>query len=662
MSGHDHLSRWGYRPGLDALRALAVYLVVLFHSGLQGWSSGWVGVDLFFVLSGYVVLSVVITEIDGTGRFNIQRFYARRVRRLLPAAIFLIVSVCLIWVVIGSVLDRAEFVDDMRASVLYFANWHFISESTDYFGESVSPFAHFWSLAIEEQFYILMPLLVAGITMRYLRSWRQVLLWSSLAVCVLSVVLQIRFSSSDVTRAYMGTDTRIYQILAGACLALLSPRWIPALRRLLVSGLLVGAGLIGLIALASDRIQLSVSNRGFAATLAAICLVVGIEGAKESYFVSVIAKSPVVYLGTISYGIYLWHWPIMVASKQLLDISPFLLAVIGIVGGSAMAALSAQLLELPIRRSISLDRLRGKVVAIGIVVSVVLVVVMSPVLESKNAPMIRPNGIALAGGTRVPEGIDWIFESSREGSLDFCGGDNDDSCAMVNQGEGRVLLVGDSHARMLSGMFAELSAEHGFGYWYQSRPGCRFWGVSVARETQSQCYNISGENLVDYAIKNSIDTVVAVTNSTIGAETVSAGSEAEILNLTESDVSKISSTVQSLASSGIRTILIEPTPRTVNFDPLRCLASAFFVEECDFRDVRADDALVATYSSLRESNPDRVVTLNLDTLICRHLPICEAMRNGEVVFRDDHHISPRYWTRIRGSVWRLLSATGFFSS
>jgi peptidoglycan/LPS O-acetylase OafA/YrhL len=155
-----------------------------------------VGVDLFFVLSGYVVLSVVITEIDGTGGFNIQRFYARRVRRLLPAAIFLIVSICLIWVAIGSVLDRAEFVDDMRASVLYFANWHFISESTDYFGESVSPFAHFWSLALEEQFYILMPLLVAGITMKYLRSWRQVLLWSSLAVCVLSVVLQIRFSSS----------------------------------------------------------------------------------------------------------------------------------------------------------------------------------------------------------------------------------------------------------------------------------------------------------------------------------------------------------------------------------------------------------------------------------------------------------------------------------
>ena len=639
-----------------------MYLVVLFHSGLQGWSSGWVGVDLFFVLSGYVVLSIVVTEIDRTGRFNLQRFYARRVRRLLPAATFLIVSVCLIWGAIGSVLDRADFVDDMHASFLYFANWHFISESTDYFGESVSPFAHFWSLAIEEQFYILMPLLVAVITRKYSRTWRQVMLWSSLAVCVLSIVLQIRFSTSDVTRAYMGTDTRIYQILTGGCLALSSPRWIPALRGLWASGSLVGAGLFGLIVIASDRIQMSVSNRGFAATLAAVCLVVGIEGARESNFVSVIAKSPVVYLGTISYGIYLWHWPIMVASKQLLDISPILLAVIGIVGGSAMAALSAQLLELPIRRSTSLDRLGGKVVAIGLVVSVALVAVMSPVLESKNAPMIRPNGIALAGGTRVPEGIDWIFESSREGSLDFCGVGEDNACAMVNQGKGRVLLVGDSHARMLSGMFAELATENGFGLWYLSQPGCRFWGVSVAPETQSQCYNISGENLVDYAIKNSIDTGVAVTKATIGTETVSADSEADITNLTESDVSKISSTVQSLASSGIRTILIEPTPRTVNFDPLRCLASAFFIEECDFRDVRADDALVATYSSLSESNPDRVVTLNLDTLICRNLPICEAMRNGEVVFREDHHVSPRYWTKIRGSVWRLLSATGFFLS
>ena len=108
-----------------------MYLVVLFHSGLQGWSSGWVGVDLFFVLSGYVVLSVVVTEIDRTGRFNLQRFYARRVRRLLPAATFLIVSVCLIWVAIGSVLDRADFVDDVHASFLYFANWHlFLNQLT----------------------------------------------------------------------------------------------------------------------------------------------------------------------------------------------------------------------------------------------------------------------------------------------------------------------------------------------------------------------------------------------------------------------------------------------------------------------------------------------------------------------------------------------------
>ena len=151
--------RWSHRPALDGVRTIAVYLVVLYHAGLSFLPGGFVGVDVFFVLSGYLVTNVLLTEIESTGRVHLRRFYARRVRRLLPAAVVTIVIVCVLSVLVLPQLTREGLVDDARAALLYVANWHFLGDATDYFAESVdqSPFLHFWSLAIEEQFYVAFP-------------------------------------------------------------------------------------------------------------------------------------------------------------------------------------------------------------------------------------------------------------------------------------------------------------------------------------------------------------------------------------------------------------------------------------------------------------------------------------------------------------------------
>ncbi len=155
-----------YRPDLDGLRSIAVYLVLLFHTGL-GWAKGgFIGVDLFFVLSGFLVTSVLLSEIERDGRFRLGRFYARRVRRLLPAAVVTIVATCLTFTVLWSVVRRLDVIGDAQASLLYYANWHFIAESGDYFAADVeaSPFLHFWSLSIEEQFYVFFPILLLALS------------------------------------------------------------------------------------------------------------------------------------------------------------------------------------------------------------------------------------------------------------------------------------------------------------------------------------------------------------------------------------------------------------------------------------------------------------------------------------------------------------------
>ena len=396
---------WGYRPQLDGLRSVAVYLVVLFHAQAVRFQGGFIGVDLFFVLSGFLVTTVIVAEVDERDRFSLGGFYARRVRRLLPAAVVAIAVTCLVQLLVATEPTRLAMVRDAQAALLYVANWQFIADADDYFGNGIdgSPFLHYWSLSIEEQFYIVYPLVLFAVLVRARWSRRRVAVLLA-ALAGASAVWQVVAAGSDVNYAYYATQTRIYQPLVGCVLALVvwdlthrsersdrsdgdAPRsWRGA-------GALAALGTVGVLALATDLVDVSQSARGLLCTVAAGAAVVGVVLAPRSATSWVLSLSWPRYLGQISYGTYLWHWPVLLVLAEVFEVRPLVLAALAAAIATGLAALSYQVLETPIRRAKPLGRVPWPVVASGLALSLVVAALVVPtVLESDQRPALTASG------------------------------------------------------------------------------------------------------------------------------------------------------------------------------------------------------------------------------------------------------------------------------
>lgn len=257
-----------YRPHLDGLRAVAVYLVVLFHAGSARFSGGYIGVDVFFVLSGFLVTQLLMRDIAARGGIRFGRFYSRRFRRLLPAAFVVLAVTAAVYTAIASPAEVLAAAGSLKAAFLYSTNWYFIHQATGYFGADIStnPVLHFWSLAVEEQFYLLWPLALGGLFLatrrldraRQLRTIRIVLAVGALA----SAVWALSLRTSDPNRAYYGTDTRAYELLAGALLAL-TPELFDSVKRFVrTMRAITASGVVALLVLATSWIHLDAIERG----------------------------------------------------------------------------------------------------------------------------------------------------------------------------------------------------------------------------------------------------------------------------------------------------------------------------------------------------------------------------------------------------------------
>ena len=354
-----------YLPSIDSLRALAVLAVIIYHVDVNYLPGGFLGVDLFFVLSGYLISSLIIKEYKKTGSLNLYNFYIRRARRLLPAVYFMITVVLVVMVMFNGVLLKKSHLDAIFGYI-YSSNLWYIFHKLDYFDSfgSQSPFKHLWSLAIEEQFYMIFPLLFLLVngkkktkdgSYKLNRNFLYVILGVILVSLIAHIIL---FDINNISRIYFGTDTRAFSLLVGVVGAILYPMdklntKITPQENLVYSVV----SLISIAALITIMIYTSEYNtwmyRGGFLLVAILGIIIIISSGKQhTVMAKLLSFKPVVFIGKISYSLYLWHFPVLVLTTPVSEIGKpnIFFVVLRVILTFILAIISYALVETPIRK------------------------------------------------------------------------------------------------------------------------------------------------------------------------------------------------------------------------------------------------------------------------------------------------------------------------
>ena len=372
-------------PGLDGLRAIAVIAVLLFHADFHVARGGFLGVDLFFALSGFLITRLLIDEVERTGTLASLMFYARRAKRLLPALFAMVAGTTILACVFApEMLERLR--DDTLASAVFLTNWHFIAQERTYFEFTGRQplLQHLWSLAIEEQFYAVWPLVVLGLLRiggRMALGFAAVVLAVASGIWMDALATQLGYPERvDVSRVYFGTDTHALGLLAGAALAAFARRItdeeIVRTRFAHALGFTLGTGaLIATFALFATLGENSgwLYPYGFVASaISSVILMLACIQPGGS-FGPLLDLQPLKWIGERSYGIYLWHWPVFLFTRPGidLDLAPLPALAVRVVITVMLAALSFQFIEAPILRRAVRGRSLQPRYAVGVVVGLI---------------------------------------------------------------------------------------------------------------------------------------------------------------------------------------------------------------------------------------------------------------------------------------------------
>lgn len=328
--------RHHHRTDIEGLRSVAVLLVLLYHAGLSWFGGGFVGVDVFFVLSGFLITGILLRELETIGTIELLRFYAKRARRLLPASFAVLVFVSVVvfvvprWApnVVTPQLYGRSISWDIQRSALYIVNWLFAERSVDYHGGSTlaSPVQHFWSLSIEEQFYAVWPVVMLSTSMVFARS-KRALAVVLVAITLASLGYSIRLTQTSPDQAYFVTTARAWELSLGGLGALAVPgvnRWGSHRLATPIASVGVTAGLVAIVASAMT-IDAGTAFPGTAAlvpTLGTLGVLLAAPLAGHSRGVRWLSAQSLQWLGARSYSLYLWHWPVLWLGVAILGPTP----------------------------------------------------------------------------------------------------------------------------------------------------------------------------------------------------------------------------------------------------------------------------------------------------------------------------------------------------
>ncbi len=607
---------FGHKPALDGLRAVAVGGVMAFHFGANGFNGGFLGVDTFFVLSGYLITSLLLTEWGRTRTLDLIAFWARRAKRLLPA-LFLVLIAIGIWSNLeASPVRLGSIRADMLWTLFYGANWHFIRSGQSYFDlfSEASPLRHAWSLAIEEQFYLFWPLITFA-AMRLGRGRPRVLA----AVCVVGIaascaVMVLAYDSSDPSRAYYGTDARASQLLVGALLAILLTRWSPSTstqRRGVQALGLVGAAFTLWAFTSTTDTDTWLYHGGFLLfAVATAFMIVAIVQPTTSPVGRVLSIRPVRWVGMISYGLYLWHWPIQVAiSEPRTGLSGWGLALVRLALTFGIATASYYVVERPIRRG----ALKGWVARVAAPAAFVIVALISIVMTAGAEE--PPEFLAAAPQTVIEHGPPPSVSQTtpRVGA------------PAVPATIGRVLLLGDSVAASLAQDLQFAAALRGVELSSATRPGCGMIRGTPALADGSEVpwgRGCSDQTLgyLDSAIRDHTPNTVLWLSTWETADRIIDGTLYKFGNRATDDalLAKLEESREHITRYGARLMLITNPPRAEHSDT--------YVRD------PAEDAKIERLNGLfrrfAAQHPDSVSVVDLDAIVCKGGPPCPEYVDG----------------------------------
>ncbi|MEU1290302.1 acyltransferase family protein [Kitasatospora sp. NPDC005856] len=641
--------RTAFRPDIEGLRGVAVLSVLAFHSAVPGLTGGFVGVDVFFVVSGFLITGLLV------GRpLGLWDFAARRARRILPAAATVLVATA---VAGGALLDPLRGTDlahDLIASAGQFANWRFVGEQTDYLAaeRDPSPLQHFWSLGVENQFYLLWGVLLLGLA-RFLHGRRRTLAITLATVAVggVSLALCLRWTATSAPLAYFSTGSRLWEFAAGACVALVGPTLAARGGRAPVAWSLRVLGWLGLAAVVApvflyDR---STPFPGTAALLpvlgtAAVLLAGhGTPGATSAG--RLLATRPLRAAGRLSYAWYLWHWPVLTIAQARYGTLPWTTLLVLTAASALPAWLTLRLVEQPLRYGSSPAPRRGLAVgASALVIPLIAALTLGggtvrALGDPSAGPAAAPAGAAdgpslLAPGTRVLA----LTPSLARAREDFPPGkgceiplnaDSSPRCLFgAEDSPDRIVLLGDSHAGQWISAGLALAEQRHWALEVLVKPGCPLATLTVRN-------NVLGRTFEE-CDRWRENTLTRLTSGPKPRLVLMAG-----LNRYGSQEERTEGwtrTLDRLTALGAPLAYLGDTPMPGKDIPTCLAASDGRSDACSFpRDTAfepdpvLDGGLAARYG---------VRTLDLGPLLCPGTgPSCPAVLEGVVLYRDTGHIT-----------------------
>lgn len=656
----------GFRPDIEGLRAIAIGSVLVYHAGVPWMTGGFVGVDVFFVISGFLITSLIVREVSRNGRLSLSTFWARRAKRLLPASALVLVFSTIITFLFLPVTDRKPFGGDIISAAVYLVNWRLADREVDYLAENVgmSPVQHYWSLAVEEQFYVVWPLLIALLVVLFRRRWLRAAVITMVLGSAASFGFALYASANTPATAFFVSSTRAWELGVGALLAV-------TIHRLskLPGPLLAVVGWLGLAVLVSALFLIDGSTRWpawatLAPTLGTAALILAGSNPTSWSPGRLLGVGPAVWLGGLSYSLYLWHWPFLIAGQGVIDDFRIRHGIALTVLSFIPAWLSYKYVENPIRHGAAF-KINANSLKLGAVMSIVSALAGASLVASVTwgatkqadpqdaigaAALLDPATADTAWSTitsvdsmtptplEAPEDVPQIYTDPRN-----CTVRQDESVLRecdYGEGDKTLAVVGDSKVLQWTDAFIDIAEKSGWRVVVMSKSACAF-GEFTRVDSQGEAENCQtwGRKALDRLLDLEPDLIVT---SQRNSTALPPGGTTTDDYTAEAMADGVATYWKRLTDAGLEVsvILDNPAPDT---DVFECVAeNSDDLAACSFDKAAGIKRSAAPTQRLAREQVPAVEVIDLTDVVCPEADACAPVIGDVLLWRQGSHVTNTY--------------------